>query len=107
MRGQWLHGGGTLLMALMLHWACRSAVHTRHATPRRLLITADGRAFLLQAGLPAVPLVLAAASLRLGSHLLLLMHSEKRAHRVLLGPDNLPPEMLAALQRRLPAAGGG
>jgi hypothetical protein len=104
---QWLAGVGALALALMLAWACRAAAQAQNAVPRRLLITADSRVFLLRAGSPAMPLQLSAASLRLGPHLLLLMHSEKGAHRLLLGPDNLPAQGLAALQRRLPAAGGG
>jgi hypothetical protein len=71
------------------------------ATPRRLLLAADGRWHVLTVSGALEPLALQPASLRLGRWLLLLFRNGGRTHRLLLGPDNLEPSQLAALQRRL------
>jgi hypothetical protein len=66
-----------------------------------LVLARDGRLFLRH-GQTLQQVHLSPASLRLGSHLLLVLRSGQCTVRVLLGPDNLPPELLAACQRRLP-----
>lgn len=69
--------------------------------PRRLLVAADGRLHLLGVGGDVEPVRLQGSSLRLGPWLLLSLRGEGRVHRLLLGPDNVPPALLAALRRRM------
>lgn len=79
-----------------------------HRQARRLLVTADGRMYLLGASGTLHGVRLHPASLRLGPWLLLRMQGNGVRHVALLGPDNLPAEALATLRRRLqmPATGG-
>jgi hypothetical protein len=76
------------------------------SSPRRLLLAADGRCHLLTVSGTVEELALQASSLRLGRWLLLLFRSGGLTHRLLLGPDNLDPAELAALQRRIGSTSG-
>lgn len=97
----WL-GGHSLAAPAMLLLAAGCALRRRPANgPGTLVLATDGRLFL-RLGSATEQVHLSAASLRLGSHLLLVLRAGQRTVRVLLGPDNLSPELLAACQRRLP-----
>ncbi len=98
----WLSGHRLAAPAMLLLAA--SCARRRRPTsdgPRTLVLATDGRLFLRH-GQAMEQVQLAPASLRLGSHLLLVLRAGRRTVRGLLGPDNLPPELLAACQRRLP-----
>jgi hypothetical protein len=85
-------------------WLCLRPPRGAACTPRRLLLAADGRWHLLTVSGTLEQLALQPASLRLGRWLLLMFQTgDRRTHRLLLGPDNLDPAQLAALQRRLGA----
>ncbi len=75
--------------------------------PRRLMLTADGRFHLMDVagGLQAVSLQ--TSSLRVGPWLLLTLRGAGAVHRLLLGPDNVPPDALAVLHRRMQLADRG
>lgn len=70
-------------------------------TARRLLLAADGRLHLLEVGGGLQPAALHPGSMRLGAWLLLVLSTGTGTHRLLLGPDNLDPDKLAALRRRV------
>jgi hypothetical protein len=74
-------------------------------SPRCLVLAADGRLFLCGRERGTAEVQLGSASLRLGPHLLLVLRGHSRTFRLLLGPDNLPPHLLAAFKRRLPETG--
>lgn len=106
----WRHGHPLAVAAMLAAILAAGAWRYRTgpaARPRRLLLTADGRLFMHLHGGAVEQVVLGAASLRLGRSLLLVLHCGKRRYRLLLGPDNLAPAALAALQRRLPRGTGG
>lgn len=88
-------------------WAWRLSGRLWPARPRRLVLAADGQIYLQLYGGAVEPATLGGASLRLGRRLLLVLQCRKRRYRLLLGPDNLAPAELAALQRRLPFGAGG
>jgi hypothetical protein len=71
---------------------------------RQLLCAGDGNLSLVFANHAVEAVSLSPSSLRLGRHLLLVLQGPIRVHRLLLGPDNLAPSELAALNRRLPTA---
>jgi hypothetical protein len=71
---------------------------------RQLLCAGDGNLSLVFANHAVEAVSLSPSSLRLGRHLLLVLQGPTRVHRLLLGPDNLAPSELAALNRRLPTA---
>jgi hypothetical protein len=66
-----------------------------------LVVAPDGRLFLKSRAGGIEEVWLRPASLRLGPHLLLVLRSSGPDVRLLLGPDNLPAPLLAALNRRL------
>jgi hypothetical protein len=107
----WRHGHQLAATVTLLSgaggWAWQRARRPRARQPRRLLVTADGRVFLQLRDGAVEQASVGAASLRLGSTLLLVLRCGKRRHRLLLGPDNLARGQLAALQRRLPRGTGG
>lgn len=105
--GHPLAGAGTLAAAGMALWLWRDGGQGRPGQPRRLVVTADGRLFLHLHGGAVEQADLAPSSLRLGRHLLLVLHCGKYRYRLLLGPDNLDGPDLSALQRRLPRGQGG
>jgi hypothetical protein len=70
-----------------------------------LVLAADGGLFLRSRRGAMEEVQLGPASLRLGSHLLLELRGSRRTVRVLLGPDNIAPDLLAAFKRRLPGTG--
>jgi hypothetical protein len=74
-------------------------------SPHCLVLAADGRLFLCWREREMEQVQLLPASLRLGSHLLLILRGNRRTFRVLLGPDNLSAHLLAAFKRRLPGPG--
>lgn len=90
-----------LVVALGLHW--RRTLRMRPESPRRLLLAADGRFHVMTVGGGVDPVHLDPAGIRLGRHLLLLLRGGGR-YRLLLGPDNVEPAVLAALGRRLAGA---
>jgi hypothetical protein len=79
-------------------WSCRAANAARPRA-RRLLLSADGKLHLLDAGGQVVPVVMQPCSMRLGPWLLLVLGDAAGVLRLLLGPDNLDAQQLAALQR--------
>lgn len=89
--------GLVLLPRMAMRWRGDVSV----ATPRRLLLAADGRIHLLTARGQIQEVQLAGSSLRLGAWLLLGLRGSAGMHRLLLGPDNVAPADLAALRRRL------
>lgn len=95
--------GAVLAVAVVLGLGRRRAMRTSAATPRRLLLLADGRLCLLLAGGAVEPATLLPQSLRLGAWLLLVLRSGTATHRLLIGPDNLAAGPLATLRRRLGA----
>jgi uncharacterized membrane protein len=81
--------------------------HTDHhdpASPRRVLLAADGRIWLFCVGGAAHAATAGGESIWLGANLLLVLHGTFGCRRLLLGPGNLDPATLAALRRRLLAA---
>lgn len=86
--------------------AAVAARRTREADkPQCLVLAADGRLFLRWRQQRMDEVQLRPASLRLGAHILLVLRGPRRTYRLLLGPDNLPPHLLAAFRRRLPETG--
>jgi hypothetical protein len=119
---RWIPGGAVLLYMLELsvsgHWMAATAVAVlaawsswpwkprngaRCATCRSLVVATDGELFLVADGRCLQQVWLRPESLRLGSHVLLVLTGHGRTIRLLFGPDNLAPAELAALKRRLPA----
>jgi hypothetical protein len=105
--GHYFVAAASAVVAVALPWREPGARRHRDAIPHRLVWAADGRIFLLTPGAPPAAASLDPASQRLGRHLLLVLRCDGRRQRWLLGPDNVAPAVLAALLRRLPAAGGG
>lgn len=98
--GHWLAAAGMAVMGACLAWPWkREASATR---PQQLVISPDGQLFLESGGQRIGKAQLHPQSLRLGSHVLLVLVLGTRRHRLLLGPDNLAPVQLAALKCRLP-----
>jgi hypothetical protein len=100
------HRIAALAIALLVacsSWPWMARVGTSPAMPQRLVLATDGRLFLEHRGGSLEEVRLRPESLRLGSHVLLVLTGAGRTIRLLLGPDNLAPAQLAALQRRLPA----
>lgn len=97
----WLTGHRLAAPAVLLAAAAGARRRSAGSDHGHLVLLADGRLFLRR-GQAMEEVRLAPASLRLGPHLLLVLRGERRTVRVLLGPDNLPPDLLAACQRRLP-----
>ncbi|MET0282239.1 MAG: hypothetical protein ABW278_14105 [Steroidobacteraceae bacterium] len=96
----------TTVLAALLLWRAHCTERWQSTPPRRLVWAADGRMFLVTPGAPPQEASVDPASLRLGSHLLLVLRCGGRRQRWLLGPDNLAAAALATLLRRLPAGGG-
>jgi hypothetical protein len=78
---------------------------TDGGAPRRLRLAADGRAWIFTACGGVDEIHLHPASVRLGRAVLLVARGQ-RMYRLLIGPGNVDPVTLAALQRwlRQPAA---
>ncbi len=93
-----------LLFTSVAAWRWRAWHALDSSTPRHLRCTSDGRLSLVSATGNVEEVSLQPESLRFGRHLLLVLRGSTRRHRVLLGPDNLAPGELAALNRRLPMA---
>lgn len=92
----------TLVAAVGVTFAWRlRAGGSAAQTARRLLLSADGRLHLLEVGGGLQSVALHPGSMRLGAWLLLVLRTGTGTHRLLLGPDNLEPEKLAALRRRV------
>jgi hypothetical protein len=96
--GHWLAAPLVLLAAAGYVVRKKPAGHD----PCWLVLDRDGQMFLRSRRGSLEPVQLGAASLRLGSHLLLILRGSHRTIRLLLGPDNLAPDLLAAFKRRLP-----
>ena len=96
---------GHWLAALLTVLAATTFRHRRAsvADPCCLVLAADGRLFLRRTTGLDEEVRLSPASLRLGLHLLLVLRGKRSTIRLLLGPDNLAPVLLAALKRRLPS----
>lgn len=104
LRGHWIAAVIVSASGAGAAWVLRRHASSRTRRPLRLVLTAEGQAFLVPArGLPE-PVALQPESARLGRHLLLVLRSNMRRQRVVLGPDNLDARLLAALHRRLPPA---
>lgn len=95
-------GAMVALLAAASGWQCRGR-NSPVTTAQRLLLSADGRVHLLEAGGRVVAAVLHPSSMRLGPWLLLVLQVETGTRRLLLGPDNVAPGQLAALRRRVAA----
>jgi FAD/FMN-containing dehydrogenase len=95
---------GTTVLALGAWAAGRQLTPHRPGSPRRLLLAADGRLHVLGIGGNVQQLALGAASLWLGSAVLLELRAPRQTFRVLVGRGNLDPATLAALRRRLRGA---
>jgi hypothetical protein len=104
--GHWWLALAALALAARFAWLWVRSGRSAPGSPRRLLLAADGRCHLLTVSGTVEELALHPASLRLGRWLLLLFRSGGRTHRFLLGPDNLAPAELAALQRRIGSTQG-
>jgi hypothetical protein len=100
---QWLAAPAVLGIAAACAWLWRRAGRDSTTTPRRLLLSADGRLHVLTVAGVVEEVTLHPASLRLGRWMLLLFAKRRGRIRVLLGPDNLEAAQLAGLQRRLGA----
>lgn len=100
--GHWIIGGivAVLLVAVLLPARPMQAMPAA-ATPRRLLLSADGRLHLLTVGGSIEAVNVHPSSLRLGSWLLLRLTNGSANYRLLLGPDNVDAAMLATLRRRM------
>lgn len=100
---------GHLRVALPVALACGAfawfsgAARSTPRPVRRLLLSADGRLHLLEAGGKVVLATLQPCSMRLGPWLLLVLRDDEGTRRLLLGPDNLDPDHLAALRRQVAA----
>lgn len=103
LRGHFVFSAGVALMVAAGLAAWRRALRTTPGSPRRLLVSADGRLHVLTVGGEIDPVHLDASAIRLGRHLLLRLRGGGQ-YRLLLGPDNVEPAMLAALGRRLAGA---
>lgn len=99
--GHWLTGILVLMVAAGCDWLQRHGRRDGARRPRLLLLTSEGRLHLLDFAGRLEEVCLLPASLRLGPWLLLVLSAGPRRIRLLLGPDNLPAEKLAALRRRL------
>lgn len=97
--GHWLAAATVALVVAAGCWPWRRAGHDR---PRQLVVASDGRVFLRMHDDRVEAMQLRPESLRLGPHVLLVLSNGGRAQRLLLGPDNLAPAQLSALQCRLP-----
>lgn len=101
--GHWLALAATVGVAAVGFGPWCRLPRSGRPEPRHLVLAASGRLILTYPGDREEDVCLSARSLRLGSHLLLVLEGAGRTHRLLLGPDNLAPAELAALRRRLPA----
>lgn len=99
--GHWLPGGLVLTLAAGCDWLQRRAQRDEAHRPRLLLLTTEGRLYLLDFSGRLVEVCLQPATMRLGPWLLLVLTAGPRRIRLLLGPDNLPAGKLADLRRRL------
>jgi hypothetical protein len=112
---RWMLRAAILLYAVELllghHWLAALLVALSAASGlwrgsssqlRGLLLAADGRLFLSVHCGGTEEVWLRPESLRIGAHLLLVLRGRHRTCRLLLGPDNLAADELAALKRRLP-----
>ena len=95
LRHHWLAAPGVALLLLL------GAHPGRIRHPRCLQLDREGSLWLQWHSGRWEQLRLHPASLRLGAHVLLVLRGSSGVQRVLLGPDNLAPDALAALQRRL------
>lgn len=92
-------------LVLLIATGMRARRTGQQESPRCLVLAADGRLFLCWREQHMEEVQPGPASLRLGPHLLLVLRGHGRTFRLLLGPDNLPPHLLAAFKRRLPETG--
>lgn len=107
-RGHWVAAPVLLAAALACTWRFNRAGRQRGRQLRRLLVAADGRLHALTASGELLAFRLHPATVSLGNWLLLRLVGEGRTELLVLGPDNLAPESLAQLRRRLryPAKSG-
>jgi hypothetical protein len=107
---RWLAVAHAVELLLTRHWLPALLVAmlaafclTGGRSPRgRYLRLEPGRMCLVHPGGVLEEVRLGSGSMRLGAHLLLVLHGGNGIDRLLLGPDNLAPGELAALNRRLP-----
>jgi hypothetical protein len=99
--GHWLAAGAVAVTAVLGGWPPGQGKSGRR--PRQLVIATDGRLLLDYPEGEMKEAQLLRQSMRLGSHVLLVLAAGGHVHRLLLGPDNLNPGQLAALKCRLPA----
>lgn len=99
------HGvASALVLAMALLPCLQRRVRRLDASPvpGRLLVAADGRLHLLHVPGDIEAVCLQNSSLRLGPWLVLTLRGRGRnMHRLVLGPDNVPVDVLAALRRRM------
>jgi hypothetical protein len=104
---QWLQGNRPLAAGILVAALSASVVLWRWLWParsawiRQLQVKPDGSACLLTADGRACEARLMPGSMRLGTHLLLVLRAGDNCHWLLLGPENVEPAGLAALRRRL------
>lgn len=96
-----LVAGLVFLLALLPFLQKRVQRLAAPPAPRQLMLTADGRIYLLDVAGRLQAMSLQGSSLRVGPWLLLALRGAGEKHRLLLGPDNVPPQALAVLHRRL------
>lgn len=101
---QWLSAALVGAFASSGAWLCLRRSPAPGEQPRRLIIAADGRLQLLLASGGIVPVQLHAATQFLGPWILLVLTPGGAKLRLLLGPDTVEPQLLAALRRRLMSA---
>jgi hypothetical protein len=104
LKGHWFVAAGLLVSAGLTVWRVRATRARNSSLPVQLTCASDGQLSLVLASGDIESVTLQPRSVRLGSHLLLILRGPKRTHCLLLGPDNLAPSELAALKRRLPTA---
>jgi hypothetical protein len=103
--GHWVMAPGMVILAVATSFAMRRMEPRDAGAARRLLLAGDGRMHAATVGGAVEQLALGGESLWLGATVLLVLRTEGRTHRLLLGPGNLEPARLATLRRRLRGAG--